>query len=211
MTAQFVTTTMLRGVADKLSAKDREFALSMCATIENHNRLSEKQQYWIGVLYERATSDAADKPVNSEVDLGASLAGVIALFDKAASASKGNPFIVLDVADVGAIKLSLAGPNARFPGTVNVADKAAFGEGVFYGRITREGKFETRGTVNQALVNHLLRLSSDPVAVAAEYGKRTGACCFCARTLTHPASIAVGYGPICAERFNLPYGEQAVA
>lgn len=36
---------------------------------------------------------------------------------------------------------------------------------------------------------------------AAEFGKRTGTCCNCGRTLTNPDSIDAGIGPVCAQRF----------
>lgn len=36
---------------------------------------------------------------------------------------------------------------------------------------------------------------------AAEFGKRTGTCCNCGRTLTNPDSIDAGIGPICAQKF----------
>ena len=41
---------------------------------------------------------------------------------------------------------------------------------------------------------------------AKEYGQRTGKCMFCRRELTTTASTTVGYGPICAERNHLPWG-----
>lgn len=36
---------------------------------------------------------------------------------------------------------------------------------------------------------------------AAEYGRRTGVCMICNRTLTDPNSIAQGIGPICIKGF----------
>lgn len=36
---------------------------------------------------------------------------------------------------------------------------------------------------------------------AAQYGKQTGVCCQCGRTLTNPDSIEAGIGPICAGGF----------
>jgi hypothetical protein len=36
---------------------------------------------------------------------------------------------------------------------------------------------------------------------AAEYGRRTGTCMICNRTLTDPKSIAAGIGPICMKGF----------
>lgn len=37
------------------------------------------------------------------------------------------------------------------------------------------------------------------------YGARTSNCSFCNRKLTHPVSVALGYGPICAENYGLPH------
>ena len=48
-------------------------------------------------------------------------------------------------------------------------------------------------------------------AQAAHLGHVTGACVFCSRTLTDERSIAVGYGPVCAENHALPWGETAAA
>ena len=43
-----------------------------------------------------------------------------------------------------------------------------------------------------------MRMSIDD---AKKYGKETGSCLVCGRTLTNPISIENGIGPICAERF----------
>ncbi|MGE5612670.1 MAG: DUF6011 domain-containing protein [Bacillota bacterium] len=42
---------------------------------------------------------------------------------------------------------------------------------------------------------------------AAQFGHLYGCCVFCARTLTDERSIFVGYGPTCAEKNGLPWGE----
>ena len=41
---------------------------------------------------------------------------------------------------------------------------------------------------------------------AAEFGHLYGMCVYCGRGLTDERSIAVGYGPICAENHGLPWG-----
>lgn len=47
-------------------------------------------------------------------------------------------------------------------------------------------------------------------------GKEQGFCCFCSRTLTNDGSLEHGYGPICAEKYGLPWvgystaGEQKI-
>ena len=53
----------------------------------------------------------------------------------------------------------------------------------------------------------IVAFAANPAAVGAAYGKRTGQCCFCCRHLETRESVAVGYGPICAEKFGLPWGE----
>ena len=55
----------------------------------------------------------------------------------------------------------------------------------------------------------LVALATDPAKVAAEHGKLTGKCCFCNRKLDDKRSTEVGYGPICAEHYSLPWGEGA--
>lgn len=50
-------------------------------------------------------------------------------------------------------------------------------------------------------------MAADPIAATAAEGRVTGSCCFCRRTLTDARSTAVGYGPVCADHFNLPWGE----
>jgi len=46
---------------------------------------------------------------------------------------------------------------------------------------------------------------------AAKFGRLWGSCVFCSRMLTDERSVAVGYGPVCAEHNGLPWGEVARA
>lgn len=48
----------------------------------------------------------------------------------------------------------------------------------------------------------VLQIEADPRAAVIEHGKRTGICGICGRELTDPASIALGIGPVCAERLG---------
>jgi hypothetical protein len=42
---------------------------------------------------------------------------------------------------------------------------------------------------------------------AAAFGKLVGRCCFCSHAIDTPESTAVGYGPVCASKFGLPWGQ----
>ena len=74
----------------------------------------------------------------------------------------------------------------------------------YAGKITKEGKWlaRERGSLETLLLN----FAADPKGEAIKYGKLTGNCCFCARTLTADNSLETGYGPICAARYGLPHG-----
>ena len=50
-------------------------------------------------------------------------------------------------------------------------------------------------------------LELDPASYSARVGRETGSCCFCRKGLTTKASLAAGYGPICASKLGLPWGE----
>lgn len=46
-------------------------------------------------------------------------------------------------------------------------------------------------------------IAASPRDAAIRYGQRTGTCACCGRTLSNAASISLGIGPICAERWGL--------
>jgi hypothetical protein len=50
--------------------------------------------------------------------------------------------------------------------------------------------------------------SEDLVKKLAATGRQTNNCCFCSTGLTNHISVAVGYGPICADNWGLPWDEE---
>lgn len=105
------------------------------------------------------------------------------------------------------VQLSLAGDASKHPGTVNVTDGARYPANVWYGRILTDGTFQPGRDCSDAVVGILRRLASDPAGTAADHGHSSGACCFCGRDLNDERSTAVGYGPVCAAKWSLPWGE----
>ena len=55
------------------------------------------------------------------------------------------------------------------------------------------------------LLDELDTLLSNPISESALQGKEYGRCCFCNRELDNEGSIFHGYGPICAEKWGLPW------
>lgn len=139
--------------------------------------------------------------------------GMIELFRTAGSKLKW-PKVTISFPDTGEIVLSVAGPSSQYPGTINVKSTGSYDNATWYGRIHLDGRWEpTRSrsaNLPEGLELALVKFAADPAGVAAEYGKRTGNCCFCHKGLTDPKSAAVGYGATCAKNFNLPYGVKAM-
>jgi hypothetical protein len=187
-----------------LPAKDQGFALSLVQCFEAKGALSDKQQYWVVELGKRLINPAQSL---ATVDVG-NFEGVLALFAQAKSHLK-NPKIALKTDKGLAIHLSIAGPNSKAPGTINVTDDKPHGMNKWFGRVTAEGKFQPStkfGDLAVDLTSILTALSLSPAKTAAAYGKLTGTCCFCLKGLTDPKSVQVGYGPTCAEHYGLPWG-----
>lgn len=198
--AQFILSNI-----EKLPAKDHTFAMSMAGGVVRYKRASEKQLFWLDKLIARINGE--DKPAERVKTAVGDLTGINALFDKAKASLK-RPAIVLNAGEVE-IRLSVAGPEARVPGSINVSTTGAFENRTWFGRILASGEFEAspRANAPAELIPTLVRFAAEPAATAAEYGRKTGSCCFCARELTDARSVAVGYGPVCSERFGLPWGD----
>lgn len=79
----------------------------------------------------------------------------------------------------------------------------------WYGTILSDGVFVPKGAKmfsTEAVAHAIQQFMEQPAAKAAEYGKLHGKCCFCNKDLTDKMSIKVGYGPVCAQHYGLPYG-----
>jgi hypothetical protein len=187
----------------KLNARDQKFANDLIAQFDARG-LSEKQMYWVKELTNRANK-VAPAP-REQIDVG-EFAKMIALFDNAAKKLK-SPAVRLFNEEEGEIILNVAGEKARQPGTINVATPGGYGKGTWFGRVLKNGALEVspRNKPSASLIALLTAFAADPAKVAAEYGKMMGRCCFCSKKLTDQRSTYVGYGPVCAENWHLPWG-----
>ena len=186
----------LRGALAGLSGRDLDFANSLLASADRG--WSAKQEYWANRLVDKANRPA---PESVKVDVS----GILALLDGAAARLK-RPKVRL-VTDAGQkVVLSVAGPASRYSGSIMITDGGPFGSNVYFGRIDRDGSLVSAGAMTDEVKNLLFKFAADPAGVGALIGKRIGSCCFCARQLDTKESLAVGYGPVCADKYSLPWG-----
>jgi hypothetical protein len=76
------------------------------------------------------------------------------------------------------------------------------------GRIDETGELSITADIEPAFLALIDEFETSPEKVVAEYGKRTGRCCFCRLKLTDPRSEEMGYGERCSENYNLPWGNK---
>jgi hypothetical protein len=150
-----------------------------------------------GYYYQIAQAPAAQaQPVGS-------LTRIVAMLTKAAQHLK-YPAIVLD-----GFRVNIAGAQAKEPGSLTVTsiEKDADNRRTWFGRVTKAGVFQPGRDAPDDLGDKLRAFAADPERVAGDYGRLHGACCFCRKALSDERSTAVGYGPICADHFGLPWGD----
>lgn len=131
--------------------------------------------------------------------------GIMNLFAKAQAHLKW-PKIRLTTPTGQTLCLKLAGNQSKNPGHLMITDGGPYGANKYFGRVDLQGNWNPGRDNTPEVVELLNKLSDDPAGVAAAYGKLTGNCCFCNLPLSDDRSTAVGYGPVCANHYGLPWG-----
>ena len=134
---------------------------------------------------------------------------LIALFDKAHASGHAYPSVWLTTPSEGYdIKLYRTGRSSKRPGSLTIVNGQEYVGCILRTHVDIQFSPRIRSKIFRADVITAVRaFATNPIGVAASYGHRTGRCCFCAREFTETFSMAHGYGPKCAARWNLPHME----
>lgn len=187
--------------AGALSVGDERFARSLISKAHLPS-FSFKQRRWVGILIERATA-----PRTNEMDVG-DMSDLYAFFMNARDHLK-FPKLTIRLPDDTAVKLYMSTQRSKSPDTINVVLPDVYlpnGRNVWLGRIHQNGKWEMPHVLPECtslVVDLVGALQQDAHGVAHAYGKHTGNCCFCLKTLSDARSVAVGYGKTCASNYGL--------
>lgn len=189
--------TTLQASLASLGSNDQSFASSLIDQFNRRGSLSDKQWPWVEKLIERATP----KPVEEKKTVN--LKPLQKLFETASEGLK-KPRVAFSCS-AGEFMVSRAADNSRNPGHLYVKDLG----GTYLGKVDPCGRLHMSsyaGMEYEHVFEALEGFASNPAERAAAYGKETGNCCFCMKRLTDTRSVEVGYGPICADRWGLPWG-----
>jgi len=213
---------------NRVRARDREFAKSLVKTYDLRGGLSASQWLWVKRIGESATPVA----VAAAQGLPAAAAPSPAQLGDMVRNAPASSNVVGDLSQViqwlTNASSALSRPMLRMPSSIGRVDitkpgqaSQYYGQNVLIIKCSREFLGRWQDNVfypavmlrrNPARVLEVLRvlraLADSPLQYAASEGRRTGVCCFCARTLTDERSTSVGYGPICAGHHMLPWGNQ---
>jgi hypothetical protein len=110
----------------------------------------------------------------------------------------------LDIDGVTELRMSLAPLTGKNPGAIYA--KSA---DTYLGLIAPDGTMRGAGLV--ARTAHIAAIMDSPADAAKKYAALTARCSFCNLPLTDDGSVAVGYGPICASNYDLPWTKGGVA
>lgn len=197
------------GDKPKLNPRDCDFALSLCQQFQNKGKLSDKQIPWVFTLLERA--EAADgtlgtmapkKATHGAIELG-DVSKIFESFKKALDNDIAKPSIRFMVGD-DKMRMTWSPKWEK----ISVVQAADFGERIWLGAFDSEGHFTTttKRKLPDGLVEKLQEFAANPSAAGKATGQRMRWCCFCSSTLTTTDSLYYGYGPICAEKWGLEWG-----
>lgn len=197
--------TFLRARVDELAPNDRQFAYSLLGAAAGRG-LSDKQATWVRKMADRILHPPKPPEV---VELG-DVSGLVALFAKASASGLKWPKLRVVTDDGTTLTLRRAGEQSKHVGQIMVTSGQR-DDRVYYGRVDLDGRFHpsqqpTADALAQAMPA-LVAMATDPAAAGRAYGQRTGHCAFCSLPLDDKRSVDVGYGPVCAENFGLPWGQ----
>lgn len=195
----------LHNLISFLEPGQREFATSLCNWVlgsekaPNGRSWSEKQFYWVKKLIADAES-AMDRKEKERREMPArKFPNLAKLFSSEKIAKLAWPSIKYKLTEDGpeieitknhnynCLQIRL--PGKKLIGTIKLP----------------AGIEDTRWPIKEHHMALINEIEKDPVQAAVLSGKLTNCCAFCSRPLTDERSVKHGYGPICADHWNLPW------
>ena len=199
--------TVCRDIAERILQHGRFASSRQQGYAEALIRWSEQGQPTPGALRAAATADARSEERQRSFNLGIALPRIVQLIGLARAAGLQSPKIRLRKGE-WRIKVYPAPAYGRHPGAFYVKASSATARNLYCGMIQPDGRFMATPDCPLDVMTALREFNADPASVATAYGRALGSCCFCGLPLTDGRSVAMGYGPVCAQNYGLPWGDE---
>lgn len=186
------TVRKLNAVKSELNKDDRIFARSLINNFEMYGELTDKQFEWVETLIARA-EDPQDGEDESEWIEASELHD---LLWHAQRKGLSTPRIKI-IVNEEQITVKLCKDEVI----------RVYGKGGLLARINADQSIVPGRNADASIMAALGQLALDPTHTAVKHGQKTGICCFCGLLLTTAESVYAGYGPICSDKYGLPWGQ----
>jgi hypothetical protein len=128
---------------------------------------------------------------------------IIELFQKAQQKLY-KPKFIFESCDMK-IKIHIAA-KAHYPNFPNYLYISKAETGDYLGKFLKTGEMILQPNIPDKLKEDLVIIKNDPIEFGKLYGQKYSFCCFCGTEIVTKESLTAGYGPICAEKWGLPWG-----
>lgn len=205
---------------------DRSFCANLCDFYEHKGYLTGRQLVYMVRYYEevggkieaeededREQQHPAREAVFDPPRVVVNGLPIVTLFDTAAKFIQ-KPKIVYKLAPPihGCTNLVFyrTGEHSHAPGSVGVVNGALAPDNSMLATVYRDKPAVFyRGAFGKPELQQVIKLLCEkPMEHLQHNGKAHGVCCYCARPLTDPRSVTAGYGPVCADHWGLPWGDE---
>lgn len=184
------------------------FCQSLLRQWERSGRLSEAQLYWFHKLALEPTTAKEQPKVEEPEGLGPYVP-LLALLTAGQQCNKRQPRVKIPLPG-GVLAIKLMGDRSKNAGCLAITNGVSGWRdrpnSEFYGYVGVTGHWKPTYNTPEYIKSAMEALAPNPTAWVAAFGQRVSYCVFCATQITTTESLAVGYGPVCAERFSLPWG-----
>lgn len=197
----------LQNYLPELDARSRTFGESLITQWTAKKRLSQEQQLWVDKLIDRAV-DQANERVRRETAAAAlpeqkltqEVGPLFARFKRAQEQNIQAPRISTYLGDS---KLVISLPKESKGIYIRL-------DGAYLGKIDSNGRahpFPIDQPMRDDVIQRLSEIAENPSKAGKAHGQKHNNCMFCMRDLTTTDSVYYGYGPICAEKWGLEWGD----
>lgn len=200
----------LRANLVNLTPKNVEFCNKLIAWWDAKKWLSEGQLKWVRIYADRKDDlvklqDEAEEGIKIKT----AMTKLNSMFDEASNHLK-YPGVTVQLPEVGQVLIATPYYGRKPDGEIEVSTRrGSTGKWIYRGSVIDDRFYPANKNfaTPQAILDLINEVAEDPINTAIKYGKLTGCCCFCNSGLEDERSVSMGYGPVCAKNWGLPWGK----